>query len=458
MIEWYVPLSIAAAVIIFNLNHVAEHSTPGDYFLSRQELGLKRGTVLLWMSFFGGFSLVAPVFVIYYFGWPAGVGYGLFLLLFLYILLSWLFRQVGNDPFQSAGLLGHYQARLTKKGYAFLLPLVILANMEGLLLQLGLAQKVFTLWFPDLSKGAFLAILLGFCFVIAGLGGMLAIFRAGYSLLLVCGLSFLFIPLYSYLGDGIQAVFHSYQFFLKMREAQPVEMVFLLIVVPFALMGILMTHLFQWQVIQSIKPQYRSQVRKLSVACFSSIPISIGIYAIYMLSKHPAFTFIEFVQHIVEVPGPLIAMLIVVCWLASVVHSVFISIFSMAVLFMKSIPGQRSPRNRIRSLYLRSGILLCLVFCFHVWFMQNVQFLFMAYVLLYLIVSTPLVFIAKSRGRVSGWTTGSLLLFWMLGQILYGVTSQPYWPMALCALISFLTGGSVYLKNKKKSEYFAKRG
>lgn len=55
MIEWYFHLSIAAAVIIFNLNHVAEHPTPGDYFMSSQEFGLKRGTVLLWMSFLAVF-------------------------------------------------------------------------------------------------------------------------------------------------------------------------------------------------------------------------------------------------------------------------------------------------------------------------------------------------------------------------------------------------------------------
>ncbi|MDM5336430.1 hypothetical protein QUF84_04195 [Fictibacillus enclensis] len=457
MIEWYFPLSIAAAVIIFNLNHVAEHATPGDYFLSRQEFGLKRGTVLLWMSFFGGFSLVAPVFVIYYFGWPAGVGYGLFLLFFLYVLLSWLFRQVEKDPFQSLGLLGNYQARLTKKGYAFLFPLIILANMEGLLLQLGLAQKVVTLWFPDLSRGTFLAILLGFCFVLAGIGGMLAIFRAGYSLLLVCGLAFLFVPLYSYLGDGMHTVFHSYQSFLKTKEAVPDEIVYLLVSVPFALIGILMTHLFQWQVIQSIKPQFRSQVRKLSVACFSSIPISVGIYAIYTLSKHPASSFIEFVRHIVEVPGPLMVMLIVVCWLASVVHSVFISMFSMAVLFLKSI-GQHSPRNRIRSVYLRLGILSCLIFCVHVWLLRDLQFLFMGYVLLYLIVSLPLFCIIKSRGKVSGWATGGILHFWVFSLIIYRMTSQPYWPMLICASVSFLTGGYTYLKNKKKSEYFAKRG
>lgn len=90
--------------------------------------------------------------------------------IFLYVLLSWLFRQVEKDPFQSLGLLGNYQARLTKKGYAFLFPLIILANMEGLLLRLGLAQKVVTLWFPDLSRGTFLAILLGFVLCLPGLG------------------------------------------------------------------------------------------------------------------------------------------------------------------------------------------------------------------------------------------------------------------------------------------------
>lgn len=241
-----------------------------------------------------------------------------------------------------------------------------------------------------------------------------------------------------------------------MKQKVPDEMVYLLISVPFGLMGILMTHLFQWQVIQSIKPQYRSQVRKLSVACFSSIPISVGIYAIYTLSKHPASTFIEFVRHIVEVPGPLIVMLIVVCWLASVVHSVFISMFSMAVLILNSI-GQHSPRNRIRSVYLRLGILSCLVFCVHAWLLRDLQFLFMGYVLLYLIVSLPLVFIIKSRGKISGWVTGVMLFFLVFSLIIYRMTSQPYWPMLICACVSFLTGGYIYLRNKEKSEYFAKR-
>ncbi|RJS60332.1 hypothetical protein [Bacillus sp. PK3_68] len=51
MIDWYVILFLGTAIVMANIDRVAEHQSAWDYLSTGKALGIQKGTVLLWLSF-----------------------------------------------------------------------------------------------------------------------------------------------------------------------------------------------------------------------------------------------------------------------------------------------------------------------------------------------------------------------------------------------------------------------
>lgn len=450
MIDWYMILFLAAGIIIFVLNKVAEHPTPHEYLLLGETYGIKQGTILLWASFFGGYSLFMPVYFVYQFDLLLSVGYYLCFCFFIYFMTAGVLKKSQINGVEEPVLTELYRNRFTATGFRFFLPLLIVANLDGLLLQLTLANKLFRLWFPQ-QPGLFVALLLLFCVIIAGLGGMFTIYRTVHLLLLICGFAFLFVPLFLYLKDGIHPIFETYlSFENKVQDLGWVDMLTLFTALPLAFIGWLLTNSFFLQVLLSIKGNYRIPSLKLSVFCAASIPASILIYGIYMVSKYHPASFFLFSSELMRNSSGMILLLISLVWLSGVVHSLLISLYSMASLFLHRFPDRWQPAKKIRIMYLMVMVLSLLVFISQYWLVHYLTILFVGYLLFYLTVSFPLRALLGSDKRHSYWLGGFLFLFWIIGIFLFLVSHNVFLAVKMTILFSVVCTAGL------KLSYFSK--
>ncbi|WP_323165321.1 hypothetical protein, partial [Pseudomonas atacamensis] len=67
MIDWYIILFTFAAVIVFNLEEINRQGFLQSIFPA-VGFGMKKGTVLLWISLFTQTLLAVPIFSIFHFG------------------------------------------------------------------------------------------------------------------------------------------------------------------------------------------------------------------------------------------------------------------------------------------------------------------------------------------------------------------------------------------------------
>lgn len=448
MIDWYIILFLAAGVIIFNLNRVAEHRSPLEFLMIGKKYGIKQGTILLWISFFGGYSLLIPIYFVYHFGLLISIGYFLCFFIFAYFLMSYFVDEIQRKSIREP-LTRFYKLKFTAVGYRLFLPLLVVANMEGLLLQLTLANKVFSLWFPQRSL-LFVALLLLFCLIFAGLGGMFTIYRTVYFHLLICGFALLFVPLFLFLKDGIHPVFESYLSYEKHRNLQWSEMMMIFIAIPIAFIGWLLTNSFLWQVLQSTKENYRHPSLKLSIFCFASIPASILIYGIYAVSKQHPNTFFLFIENLLHIPSRLILMMIILIWLAGVVHSIAISLYSMAALFLHSIPNKWQPSKKIRVMYIMIIFLSLFVFIGQYWLVNYLGPLFISYILFYLTLSFPLWGLSRGSERYSCWLAVCLIVLWIAGIVIFFKSNSPFFAVEVSIISSIVCMLGMYLSRVLK--------
>lgn len=444
MIDWYIILLLAAGIIIFNLNKTAEHLSPLEFLMAGEQLGVKQGTILLWLSLFGLPSLSMPIYFVFHFGLLISMGYYLCFVLFIYFVTSYFMSSFYKNGIRELILPGLYQRRFTSIGFRLFLPLLVFANMEGVLLQLSLANKLFRLWFPQ-KPILFVALLLLFCVITAGLGGMFVIYRSGHVLLLLCGFSFLFVPLFFYLKDGIHPIFQSYLSYERDQQLPLKEILILFAAIPIAFIGWLLTNSFQFQVLQSIKQNYRSSSLKLSIFCFASIPASTLIYGIYIVSTQKSASLLLFTKDLLQIPSGLMILMIILIWLTGVVYSVSISFYSMAVLFLHSFPDEWQPAKKIRIMYYLVIMLSLIVFVSQFWLVNYIKVLFIGYLLFYLTISFPLGLLIKGKRKYSYWPAICLFGFWLIGILFFLKSHNAFLAVMLSIALSVICLIGLYL-------------
>ncbi|MEK4028177.1 hypothetical protein MKZ02_06350 [Pseudobacillus sp. FSL P4-0506] len=451
MIDWYVILFLGTAIVMANIDRVAEHQSAWDYLSTGKALGIQKGTVLLWLSFFSSWAVWLPIFLTYHFGIFIGIALLAGTIIALYFFLKEIIKRISHQLDHKSGILSYYQKKFSANGYRFFLLLMVIANLEGALLEPAFANILLNEGF---GKNAFFFIMLLFMFglIIAGLGGMTTIYKAGTQLLWISSASVILISLLLYLGEGTNAIFNDYK---RVAQSLTYERKWLWItacVIAFA--GKLSMNVFFWQVISSIKEKHLASSIKLSLFCSAAVPFSLCLYAVYLLGKGVTPTFPVILNKIMEAHNEAASILMIIIWLVGLVHSVGLSLFSVTAIFIHWMETADKQVTTKKIYYFAIGIavaclsLQVLLPSFFFWF------LFM-YILFYLSFSIPLWASLRKSGRINISAPLAMAFIWAVGVTVYTLTKSTSLSLQWGIILAFTLGGSIFLSNFSEKDNFS---
>ncbi|MGG3693632.1 hypothetical protein [Heyndrickxia ginsengihumi] len=409
MIDWYLLIFLFIGILIFNLEKLANSSSLINFIGIKGGAGIKHGTILVWVSLCTQIFLFIPVYTVLHFGLLSSILSSVCFLFLVYVIVQHLSRILSAQPADKPILLEYYQSKLSRNAFPVMMILIFIANIDGFILQLPLAGFIFHVNFSN-SAFYFTLFITVFSVLIAGLGGMQAIYRTGYVFLLICGFILFFVPLFLYLKEGIHTVF---QHFTHM-SIQPENRLIFGSAIIMTTIGNLMTHSFLWQALLSISSNYRRSGIKLSIFCYAAVPFSVTLYTVYYIShayfQHPSLI----TTHFFALPLAFFQTLILIVWLFSIVTSVMFSIFSLALLFIKFFynnPSQKIARNFYLIVMATTAVLLLL----QIGLCKYLSFIWKGYFLFYVAVSLPFWSLLMSRKKHTLLFPTSVVLIWLIG-------------------------------------------
>ena len=191
MIDWYYILFLAAGIIVYCLDRIANHHSAADYFTLSAEFGIQKGTILIWASLFTAWTFTLNFFT----SFQLGLGYSILIWLLFYFLLYLFLDKFVPSVKSKAGnsFPDFFLQRFSGKGKVAAAILLFLTNMDGLFIQPALAAWLFQLWF-DQSVVLFIGLLFLFAVILAGFGGMGALTDSVSILLPISGGVLVFLP------------------------------------------------------------------------------------------------------------------------------------------------------------------------------------------------------------------------------------------------------------------------
>lgn len=435
MIDWYLLIFLFIGILIFNLEKLANSSSLINFVGIKGGAGIKHGTILVWMSLCTQIFLFIPVYTVLHFGLLSSLLSSVCFLFLVYFVIQHLSHILSAQQADKPILLEFYQSKLSRNAFPVMMVLILIANIDGFILQLSLAGFIFHLNFSN-SVLYFILFIAVFSLLIAGLGGMQAIYRTGYVFLLICGFILFFVPLFLYLKEGIHTVFQN---FTRM-SIQPENRLIFGSAIMMASIGNLMTHSFLWQALLSISSNYRRSGIKLSIFCYSAIPFSVTLYTVYYIS-HAHFPHSSLVTtHFFTLPLDFFQTLILIVWLFSIVTSVMFSIFSLALMLIKFFYNNSSQKIA-RNFYLLVMATTVVLLLLQIGVSRYLSFLWKGYFLFYVAVSLPFWSLLMSRKKHTLLFPISVVLIWLLGMVLLYFSHQ----LLLALMITGIGSMLVYL-------------
>lgn len=436
MIDWYNVLFLGVSLIIFSLDIIADHRVPLAYFTAGRKLGIQKGTVLLCVSLFTEVSLLIPILIVYHAGLIKSLFFSAGILFVIYWLMIDFLDQIEDSSEYQHSLFGFYQQRFTAVGFRIFWPLLVFANTYGLILQLTIAHKLFSVRFSQ-SSISFVVIIVVFSLITAGLGGMLTIYKISNMLLILSGFALLFVPLYFFLKEGINQIFNQY-FLFKYPENSFYQMFMWLITAILIIIGNFVTNLYQWEVLSAIKSNHRSSAIKLSIFCSASVPVAIIIYSVYILSKYHPFTISQYVAELMNSSNNVIVFMIVVVWITGCINSLTISFFSLVFIFFYSFSKKRNifERIKVKQIYVIAIILSVCTLLIQLWIIKYMALLLILYVLFFISISLPLWSVIRSRRTLPFWVPLWMIGTWVTGQLLFIFKQNLDFTLKACIILS----------------------
>lgn len=421
MIDSYILLFFFAGILIINLDKIANPSSIHNFINVNSNIGLKQGTILIWLALYTQLFFFYPVFLLLHYGLFWSFFFTIIMLIFIHFIINKINSHLHGERIDKPVLYQIYERKLTNRAFKPVIVIIFIANLDGFLLQLPLAALFFDYFSPNLSV-VFICLLVLFSIIIAALGGMYNIYLTGYIFLLTCGGILLFIPLLLYLKTGIHHIFlsfHEIQF-----EQNHLFLIFLTSL--FVLMGILLSHMYLWQVLSSIKQNYKKNSVTMSVFCFAALPLSMILLTVYMIATYQNSSLIGLVREYLIQPTTAISLLVILVWLFSVINTVIFSTFALAqsVIFLRH---QKLVNKMGRSFYY---ILLisCFILTIIMLLLKNyLPVLLMAYLLTYIVISLPFWIMLNSKCKRSLWFPLAIILIWFvsLGSFIFYNQATP---------------------------------
>ncbi|WP_235801516.1 hypothetical protein [Heyndrickxia acidiproducens] len=262
---------------------------------------------------------------------------------------------------------------------------------------------------------------------------------------MICGFILLFVPLFFFLREGIHHIYQHYSMVIPHTK----NMVLLVAALFMAFIGMLSVHVFLWQVLCSIKQNYRNSTIRLSLLCFSGVPLSIMLYTVYLMSKFRISTFTGLGHAIFSFPPPFIRSMIIIVWLFSIMNTVMFSVYALAVmlafLFERKAMLQKRKNFFITLLLIVS---LCVLVQFGIG--SNVKYLWKIYFLYYVAISLPFYALLVGKKKRTILLPFSVLVVAICGGATGILLRNFYAALAVTAVGAFIVGLAVMLTRKSK--------
>ncbi|GIN39988.1 hypothetical protein [Heyndrickxia oleronia] len=421
MFDWFLILCVTTTIIIYSLDHVVNDSNIHHFFRTSEPLGIKKGTVLVWGTFFSAWIVTLTLYSTINFGLGMSTLFVLIIFLLYYFLLAKLVPYIRNENDGIYGLEDLYRNRFSNQlGRIGVTCVLVIANLDGLIIQPALAGWLYGKWFNK-SPFIFLIILFIFIIILGGLGGMNVFTRSTWLLLLIGGCSLIYLPLHTYLGRGIHQVFYDYQEWSKRLHPTIDDGLFFLIVIIILGIGKLSTSLIFWRNMFSIKKSYYSITIKLGILGSLSIPLSLLAFFTYEVTKNQELELSSLFNILVHHESYSIIQLAILIWLVGLAQSGFNSLYSITSLFYSHF--EKKERS-IRLIYMTSviigGVSLILACLFISYALEAIQF----YLLFLSSTAFPCMAILFKKQKLNPWIFYIIFMSFLFSCVAWIITNN----------------------------------
>ncbi|RFU64851.1 hypothetical protein [Peribacillus glennii] len=441
MFDWYYFLFFGAGILIYCLEIIGAHRSFEDYFTPTAQYGIGKGTVMVWAGFFSAWTYEMAFFSSIAFGLGVSILYWLSFYMLVYILLS-RFMPLAIKQAATENILGLsdlYFRRFPRKGRQLSFIILFLANLDGLIIQPIFALWLFRMLF-NVNGLLFISLLVSFCVIISGLGGIAGITRAIKVLMIVSGAALVFLPIYLYVIKGIEQVYGQYRHWSLLHTANSEYMLlFFLIVVSLAFSKI-STSLFVWRVLLSVKRPHFSSTIKLAVLGSASFSLSLLAYFVYIASQHIDSNWKAIIQSFTDIQGTLLLTVATFIWFITVAYSIIFSLYSINSLVSAFLEQFGSKLATTKRVYLFSLIVGAVSVLFASSLFGRSLHIVFIYILYASSIAIPSMAILFKRGNLPSWIPMAIL-FVSMGTIAFYCLNNSFSLSLYIGLISsFLLG------------------
>lgn len=427
MIDWYYILFLAAGIIVYCLDRVANHHSYADYFILSAEFGIQKGTILLWACLFTVWTFTLNFFISFHLGLGFSIMIWILFYFFLYLFLDKFVPSVKSRAANTLtfGFPDFFIQQFSGNGKVAAGILLLLANMDGLFIQPVFAAWLFQLWF-DQSVFLFICLLFLFAVILAGFGGMGALTDTVSILLPICGGVLVFLPLFLYMRTGINQVFDTYQHWSILHPLQINNVIFFSVLLLSWGLAKCSTSIFLWRILWTLKAPHYSSSIKLAVAGGGTFSLSLLIYFVYIGSKSPHADWYTSILAISQDQEELIFLLAVCIWLISVVFSVMLSLFSLTSLIKVYWKSSYAETRPPRLIYLFALILAALASVVTVYLYEYGLQIALYYFLFTAYLALPVFIILYKHKRMPAWIAVTVTVLPICSVLFYWLDHSPY--------------------------------
>jgi hypothetical protein len=399
MIDWYVILFMAIAILIFYMGEIAGHSKISDYLQQPEKNKVSAGTESMLLRLLTGTFVFIPVYLTVSHGYLAG----LILSITGTAVLFWFSVKISklNDVFENR--TAFFKARTTGRGRVLLFALLFVAGSEGLLISTILAnsfmEEVFGIQ-PIWTS----SILCFFVFVFAGMGGAGGVQKIGRWLLFGFFTGITILPFATILIHGVSSVHEKFNLLLvgSWNQVNLFVAAFLFI---FFIAGQLLVYYLLSADLLAVKQTRLKTTIGLTAICWSSMPIAVSVVTVYLMSYSGKASLTGLFTTDDQALFFPLSYVLVVSALSCFALSLGVSLYQLTSLLMGTFKG-KSP--------IRKGYTSSLIICVAAVFVASVLgpdilAVFTFYINLFISLSLPL-YVMISSSLKWGWELSVMII------------------------------------------------
>lgn len=389
MIDWYLILFIAMALLIFHMNDIGEHTEKHMFIRIPGKAKASSGSVSLLSRLLTGTFILLPFYLTIQHGYLAGL-----LLTLSGTLVLLLFRKnVFSLNEQMAGYesrLDFIRKRFTKKGSWLFGLILIAAGSEGLILSTSFAAYGIKEMFGIPVVWTAFAMLF-FCVIFAGIGGAGGIHKIGLWLLMLLFIGMTILPITTILIRGVDT---TYERLANLSKINPGSVDLLVISVIFMLfMGgqVLMYYLLSQDLSQLKQSRIQTTIG-LSTVCWSAMPLGVTVISLYFMSVTEQTGIAGVLAGLPSALSAPLLYVLIIAFLACFALSIGLSLFRLVSILL-TIAQRLTVKTGYAASFLISVVVLLLI----TFVEPRLDFFILLFLQLFAALCLPLWVLLKSK-------------------------------------------------------------